>query len=156
MNADCEITAVPLGEFRMGAEGFGTSIVVKGKSIRCLEKEIVFAAPGNLASNWREERVEFSADGRFLILHGEFSIFIVDIENGSLSLFKDTVRSPGGIWCEETPIFGRDTCHISGTRRHYYLQFPFFSEADFTTQRRVYHDLRLRQIKEAKDKTSIG
>jgi hypothetical protein len=153
MNADCQITPVPLGEFRMGAEGFGASIVVKAKQIRCLEKEIVFVGSwGPLSPNWCTEFVEFSADGRFLLIHGAFSVYVVDVEIGSLSLFKDTIRSPDGIWCEETPIFGEDVFHVSGTRRHYYLQFPFLNEADFIAQRRIYHELRLRQIKDAKRK----
>ena len=153
MNADCQITAMPLGEFRMGAEGFGASIVVKSKSIKSLEKEIVFVKPWSAtSSNWWEEFVEFSADGRFVFIHGEFSIFAIDIEDATLSLFKDTIRSPDGIWCEETSILGKDICHIGGTRRHYYLQFPFLSESDFIVQRSIYHELRLRQIKEAKDK----
>ena len=152
MNADCQIRAIPLGEVRMGAEGFGASIIVKSKPIRCLEKELVFMKPSGSAAlpNWYEDFAEFSADGRFLLLLGEFSVFVIDIEVGTLALFKDTIRSPHGIWCEETPILGRDICHVSGTRRHYYLQFPFLSEADFTKQRGIYHELRLRQIEEAK------
>jgi hypothetical protein len=153
MNADCQITAVPLGEFRMGVEGFGANIIVKSKPIRCLEKEIVFVKPRSAASsNWYEEFVEFSEDGRFLLLHGEFSTFVIDIECGTLSLFKDTIRSPDGIWCEEISILGRDTCHVSGTRRHYYLQFPFWSDSDFIKRRGIYHELRLRQIEEARDR----
>lgn len=151
MNADCQITPVPLGEFRMGVEGFGAGIIAKSKPIGCLKKEIVFVKPWIAgSSNWYEEFVEFSPDGRFLILHGEFSTFVIDIEGGTLSLFKDTIRSSDGIWCEETSILGRDICHVNGTRRHYYLQFPFLSEADFTKQRGIYHELRLRQIEEAK------
>jgi hypothetical protein len=137
----------------MGVEGYGASIIAKGKSIRCFEKEIVFAKPRDAkSSDWWEEFVEFAAEQRFLLLHGVFSTYVVDVENCSISLFKDTIRAPEGIWCEETPIFGSDTCHVSGTRRHYYLQFPFLSEADFVAQRSIYHELRRQQIKEAKDK----
>ena len=153
MNGDCQITVVPLGEFRMGVEGFGVSVIVKSKAIKCLEKEIVFAKPRNAtSSNWYEELVEFSTDRRFLLIIGEFSTFAINIEDGTLSLFKDTIRSSDGIWCEETPILGTDICHVSGTRRHYYLQFPFLNDSDFIAQRGMYHELRLRQIKQAKDK----
>ena len=89
MNADYQISAMPLGEFRMGVEGFGASIVVKSKPIRCLEKEIVFVRPRSAASsNWYEDFVELSADERFLLLHGEFSVFVIDIEVGTLALYQ--------------------------------------------------------------------
>jgi hypothetical protein len=152
MNADCQVTAVPLGEFRMGVDGFGASISVKGKPISCLTKEIVFVKLGTAtSSNWHEEFVELSADGRFLIIHGQFATFVIDIPSLTLSLFKDTIRSADGIWCEEISIYGKDTCHVNGTRRHYYLQFPFLDEFDFTARRSDYRELRLRQIREAKD-----
>lgn len=152
MNTEYQIAAVPLGEFRMGVDGFGASITMNGKPISCLMKEIVFAKPRNAtSSNWHEDFIELSADARFLIIHGQFATFVIDIGHGTLSLFKDTIRSSDGIWSEEISILGKDTCHVSGTRRHYYLQFPFLRESDFVACRGVYHELRLRQIREAKE-----
>lgn len=50
MKTDCQIAVVPLGEFRMGVEGFGASIVVKNQLIKCLENEVVFVKPWNSSS----------------------------------------------------------------------------------------------------------
>jgi hypothetical protein len=152
MNTAYRFTIIPLGEFRMGTEGFGVQIQTPDGRIESLANEIVFHRPGHAdeESGWHEHFLDSSADGRFLIIEGAFSTFVVDLEELTLSLYKDTIRSIDKIWSEETPIYGEDTFHINGKRRHYYLQFPFIEDPDFPRHRSAYHALRLRQISEAK------
>src|SRR5258708_1364961 len=102
-----QIQLVPLGEFRMGAEGFGVRVYADSGNVECLSDEIVFSKPPEaVTSNWHEAFLDSSFDGIFLIIRGIFTTFVLNLENLSLSLFKDTIRTEDGVWCEETAIFG--------------------------------------------------
>ncbi len=136
------ITAMPLGEIRMGCEAWGLSIAGKQTAFSALSNHSVLVG----SADW-SDRVVHSRCGDYLIVEGVFFTFVLSLGHQTLSLYKATLRDDTGTWCEETPIFGKDTLHLNGTNgKHYYVQFPFIPDEKFWPVFRAYEQLRLAQI----------
>jgi hypothetical protein len=134
----------------MGAEGYGVIINTEKARIDCLAEQIVFVNPiGYPDKTDLNSLFDRSRDERFLIVEGAFETFIVDLKLSSVTMFRETIRARD-IWCDENPIWGDDHVHIDGLKRHYFVQFPFFSNGKFIERRQEYRNMRLGQIEEAK------
>jgi hypothetical protein len=138
-----EVKEHPLGEIRMGSEGYGITLTCPGGEANALKNEVVL-----LTSSPQKDRVNLVAcnDSHFVI-EGTFATWIFNAADISWSLFRITVRD-GGTWSEETPIFGSDRYHFNGENgRHYYVQFPFCRDSDCQELWKRYKALRIEQIR---------
>jgi hypothetical protein len=89
-----------------------------------------------------------------LILESNFATYVIDLEELTISLFHATIRGEDGIWCEETPVLGMASRHVTGkSGKHYYIQFPFVADSDFNIVWADYYRRRLTQIRELKNDT---
>jgi hypothetical protein len=141
------VNTVPLGEIRMGCEAWGLSIRVNDFEFTAIKSEPVLVNTGD----W-SRRVQESRCGQYLIVEAQFFTFVLNIEEKTVSLFRATIRGPNSIWCEETPIYKSDSCHVDRVDgRHCYLQFPFVPDSAFWDTFRIYEKLRLAQIQHAHD-----
>lgn len=132
----------------MGCEGWGLTISTEKFTFNALAKHIVIIG----SDDWRN-RVHESTCGKYLVVEGELFTFVLALEAQSISLFKATVRNnKEQVWSEENPIYKSSTLHINGSnRKHYYLQYPFVRDEQFWETFRVYEELRLAQISDAKN-----
>jgi hypothetical protein len=143
-------TIIPLGEIRMGSEAFGLSISLDGKEYDVLTKANVFLS---LNEKQIAEKIIECRDGIHTVIEGYFATYVINENKKQMSLYRATVRSQDGIWCEETPIFGNEIEHIDGKNgKHYYIQFPFVEIAHFNTKWSEYEAIRIQQIKANKEK----
>lgn len=147
------ITTLSLGEIRMGCTAYGINIKAVNGEFKSLE-----AAPILVGSDDWKNIVEASTCCRYLVIHGQFCIYILDLEEISVSLYRATIRGRIGewdegvtVWSEETPICGSNTFHLNGVSgKHYYLQFPFVRDSEFSNFFDSYHALRMQQIIQAR------
>ena len=133
----------PLGEIRMGMDAYGITLKKNDRIMKALANEQVFDSP--------KPSVELATESRsntdYLILHGLFATYVVDLAEWKLSLFRATIRGQT-FWTEENPIYGRNEKHLNGqSGRHYFVQFPFVSDNDFLKVWQQYHEKRVRQIR---------
>lgn len=137
-----------LGEFRMDTVAYGVIVECEaGRFDALIHTKVYVATGGNKPKIDSDE----STDGRYLILIGYFDTFVLDLEEFELSLFRTTVRSRDGIWSEETPILGSSTRHINAkSNDHYYIQFPFVPDEEFSEVWEEYSKRRIIQIREFK------
>ncbi|MCZ4371292.1 hypothetical protein O4H50_05765 [Vibrio diazotrophicus] len=142
MNTVENIEFVPLGEIRMGCEGYGLIIYTVHGVIDVFKDEII-----SVNSQDSERVVMLSKCGEFLMVNGEFGQYIVNIREQRISVYRITIRS-NSIWSEEIAVFGKEKTHINGFSRHYYLQFPFIIQQDFQKTLSRYKSLRERQLLE--------
>lgn len=133
-----------LGEIRMGAEAFGLKITTDIGEFNCLWDEPVLVGNDDYS-----KFIEKSSDGSLLCVSGQFATYILNLKENTLSLYKVTVRGKNNEWSEETPIFGSEKTHISGFKKHYYIQFPFVKDGDLNAHLSKYIQLRQSQIEEA-------
>jgi hypothetical protein len=132
-------------EIRMGTDGWGLVIKKDDVIIDVLKKEFVFIGVEPKAD---KPFIVKSTDRRYYIIKGYFFTYIFDTEQNAFSLYKATVRSEDGIWCQETPVWGKDAYHLNGEDgEHYYLQFPFIPHTMFKKRWEQYSKKRLDQIK---------
>lgn len=134
----------PLGEIRMGCDAYGLSIKTNFGDF-----DIFKDTPILIGNKDYSKCIEQSECTRYLLLRGEFGIYILDIKDQSVSAYKVTVRGSSNEWSEEQAIYGKVKSHIKGFARHYYLQFPFVRQNKFLQTVADYDALRRRQIKES-------
>ena len=133
-----------LGEIRMGAEAFGLKVITETGEFNSLWDEPVLVGDDDYS-----KVIEKSNDGNALCINGQFATYILNLKENTISLYKVTVRGSNNEWSEETPIFGPDKTHISGFKKHYYIQFPFVKDIELHTYVSKYVQLRQTQIEEA-------
>ena len=104
-----------LGEFRMGVNGYGMTILSEGKKLDFLKDKLVFAnsAPPSDPPDVKD-LVDRINNKDIIVIKGAFSTFLVDIRAEEASLFKHTIRAPKGVWCEESAIYGSESFHFTG------------------------------------------
>lgn len=134
----------PLGEFRMGCEAFGLTINTPYGHFE-LFKEM----PILINTTHYNNAVELSTCQRYLLLHGAFDLFILDLQEQRVSVYRVTIRTPEGRWSEEQAIYGDETMHLNGFSRHYYLQFPFVEQSHFLAVFNQFKAMRIQQIQQA-------
>lgn len=137
----------------MGCTAYGLLVRTSQGEFRAMETTPVLVGCDDLS-----QALELSTCGRYLIVHGSFSTYVLHLEEISISLFKSVIRErihapheDFTIWSEENPIYGRDSFHLDGTTgKHYFLQFPFVRDKEFNKVFGNYHSLRVKQILEAR------
>jgi len=139
---DIEIN--PLGEITMGCEAYGATIKTNYGNFDFLSQVPVAVGKENV-----KDRIEASACGHYLKIEGEFSTWVLDIKNQSISIYRTTIKTKNNEWSEEQVIYGSERTHINGFKKHIYLQFPFVGKARFEEKRKDYESLREKQIREA-------
>ena len=145
-------TKINLGEFRMGCVAYGLHIKTTLGEFKALEAQLV------LVEGDPNQSIEFSKCNRYLIVSGLFAVYVLDLEETAISLIKGTIRERIAdanedftVWSEETPIYGRDNFHLDGASgKHYFLQFPFVPDYKFTEVFKGFHELRVKQILQAR------
>lgn len=135
-----------LGEFRMGTNGFGITIINKDVTINVFDKEIIFASAEKKINI--ENYIDYSNDSKYLIIEGAFFTYIIDLIDNTISIYQCTIKDANGAWSEEIPIMGNNKTHINTKKRHYYIQYPFFTQSEFTNKWNYYKWKRLEQINE--------
>lgn len=133
-----------LGEFRMGCEAYGITINTNFGDIETFKD-----VPIMIGQTDYSRVIEQSSCKRYLLIIGAFATYILDIKEQTISVYRATVRGVNNEWCEENPIYGKETHHVNGLSRHYYLQFPFVKKEHFHQVFGAYTALRKRQIEEA-------
>ena len=141
-----EVELKPLGEFRMGCDAYGIIIKTNFGHIETFKD-----VPIMIGQTDSSKCIEQSACTRYLSIKGAFSTYIVDIKDQAISIYRTTMRGLNNELCDENPIYGTETHHIKGLRRHYYLQFPFVGKDRFFQIFADYEVIRRRQIKELRD-----
>ncbi len=133
-----------LGEIRMGAEAFGLRVTTEVGEFNCLWDEPVLVGDDDYS-----KVIEKSNDGYTLCINGQFATYILNLKENTIALYKVTVRGKNNEWSEETPIFGSEKTHLSGFKKHYYIQFPFVKDNELNEYVSKYVQLRQAQIEEA-------
>ncbi len=134
-----------LGEFRMGAEGFGISFIFDDKIYDFLSDLVVFC---NVTNESVTKHLTYSIDNKYLIVKGIFDTYVIDVYEREISLYKVTIRT-NQIWSEETAVWGSQVRHINGgDGSHYYIQFPFVPFNCFNRKREEFETLRIKQLNE--------
>lgn len=136
----------PLGEFRMGCDAYGMIIKTNFGDIETFKD-----VPIMIGQTDYSKCVEQSLCTRYLSIKGAFATYIVDIKDQAISVYRATVRGVNNECCDENPIYGKETHHVKGLSRHYYLQFPFVRKDRFTKVYEDYEALRRKQIQELTD-----
>lgn len=140
-----------LGEFRMGVNGHGLSVMCRKGRFSALRSVIVLASSD---PDSPPVSTDLSTDGRYLVVNGDFATYVFDLDEIKISLYRATVRGAEGVWCEENPIQGREVTHFNvQSGRHYYIQFPFIGDAEFNDAWSRYLAKRLVQIGAMKNET---
>ena len=133
----------PLGEFLMGCDAYGMTIKTNFGEIETFRD-----VPVMIGQTDYSKFVEQSSCKGYLLIKGAFATYIVDIKDQTISVYRATVRGVNNEWCDENPIYGKETRHVQGFSRHYHLQFPFVRKDRFHQVFRDYEALRRRQIQE--------
>src|SRR5690554_5565462 len=94
------------------------------------------------------EQIELNPLGEFRMGCDAYGM---DIKDQTISVYRATVRGVNNEWCDENPIYGKETRHVQGFSRHYHLQFPFVRKDRFHQVFGDYEALRRRQIQELTD-----
>jgi len=128
----------------MGCEAYGVTIKTNYGEFDFLSLTPVAVGKENI-----KDRLEMSSCGQYLKVEGEFATWVLDIMNQSISIYRATIRTKNNEWSEEQVIYGNERTHISGFKRHIYLQFPFVPKSSFEQKYRDYESIRQRQINEA-------
>ena len=131
----------PLGEVRMGCDAYG--VIIETSFGRF---DIFKEVPILIGHEDYTKHIEQSACHRYLLLRGEFGIYILDIKDQSISVYQTTIRGVTNEWSKEQAIFGQKKSHINGFSRAYYLQFPFVRQSAFYEVLGKYEALRKQQI----------
>jgi len=121
-----DIELNPLGEIRMGCDGYGVVIKSNFGNI-----DIFKTVPILIGHSDHSKCIEHSSCKKYLLLKGEFGTYILNIKEQSISIYKITVRGLNNEWSEEQAIFGSEKKHINSFSSHYYLQFPFIHQKSF-------------------------
>jgi len=134
-----------LGEFRMGAEGFGITLIFDDQRCDILSKTIVFC---NVTQETVKGYFVYSADRKHVIIKGIFDTYVINVPNREIALFRITVHD-SDVWSDESAIWGSNRRHVSGADgSHYYVQFPFVPFESFEAFRHKYETMRRQQISE--------
>ncbi|MFT6910396.1 MAG: hypothetical protein ACJAS1_007125 [Oleiphilaceae bacterium] len=145
----------PIGEFRMGAMGYGLSIHTVYGTYDFL-KDI----PTLIGSTNYDSAVEISEDQRYFKVSGPDITYILDSKNMKASIYRITVRavsekeqyawSESAVYSsEENCVFGKNTEHINGFHRHVYLQCQWVVQDEILSLVSKYKNLREDQLKVA-------
>lgn len=141
----------PLGEIRMGCDAYGMTLKTNFGDFDLFKDTLILIGHTDCSKH-----IEQSTCKRYVLLKGEFGIYILDIKDQSISIYKTTIRGENNEWSEEQAIFGKDKIHINGFSRQYYLQFPFVRQASFYKVLGKYELLRKEQIQAAVNALSQG
>ena len=133
----------PLGEIRMGCNAYGLQIKTNFGDF-----ELFKDVPILIGHTDYSKCIEQSECQRYLLLRGGFGIYILDIKDQSISIYKLTIRGENNELSEENPIFGKEKQHISGFSKSYFLQFPFVKKTEFNNVLSKFETLRKKQINE--------
>ena len=128
----------------MGCEAYGLTIKTNYG-----EFDLLSTMPVIVGEESFKDRIELSSCGQYIKVEGEFATWILDIRNQSISIYRATVKTINSEWSEEQVIYGNEKTHISGFKKHIYLQFPFIEKANFETVYKAYEALRQKQISDA-------
>jgi hypothetical protein len=148
-----KIETIPIGEIRMGCEAFGLIIKTAYGDF-----EIFKDMPILVGSENYQDRIEISSCNKYIKILGSFGVYILDVHDQSVSIYKTTIRAnvidtrgfgEGSEWSEEQAIYGAVKTHIDSFKSHFYLQFPFIKKEHFQSTLESYETLRIKQIKEA-------
>ena len=136
-----EVELNPLGEIRMGCDAYGLLIKTNFGDF-----ELFKDVPILVGHTDYSKCIEQSECKRYLLLRGAFGVYILDIKDQSVSVYRLTIRGESHEVSEENPIFGTEKQHISGFSKTYFLQFPFVRKADFYSVLSKFETLRKKQI----------
>lgn len=142
-----------IGEFRMGAIGYGVVIRTAYGVIDFLKDE-----PTVIGSTLSDNTITFSDDDRYIKINCPDVIFIVDSKYQKVSIYRITVHAgllePGN-WFEgtvsssENCVYGRQVTHINGFKEGIYLQCPWVKQCEVLHFVRKYQCFREKQLDEA-------
>lgn len=149
-----KIEIIPIGEFRMGAMGYGLTIRTSYGTYDFLKD-----VPTLIGSDDPSSAVEISKDERYFKVSGPDVSYILDSKYMKVSIYRINVRAVSkgtyawseNIMCisEENCVFGRNTEHISGFHRHVYLQCLWVGQDEILSLVRKYQALREGQLQDA-------
>lgn len=138
------IELIPLGEIRMGCDAYG---VVINTSFGCFD--IFSDVPVLIGQTDHSKCITQSSCKRYILIQGGFGVYILDIKDQAISIYKTTIRGVGNTWSEEQAVYGCEQTHIKGFSKTYYLQFPFVKQSEFNLVKTRFENLRKQQIREA-------
>lgn len=145
-----KIETHPIGEFRMGAMGYGLTIRTAYGTYSFLKEVHTVIGSANY-----ESVVEISKDERYFKVVGPDVTYVLDSKYMKVSIYRITVRaalmpkygwSEGSVYSEENCVLGKNTVHIRGFRRHVYLQCPWVSQDEISSLVRKYQVFRESQL----------
>jgi hypothetical protein len=150
-----QIEVHPIGEFKMGAMGYGLTIRTAYGTYDFLKD-----VPTLIGTSCHSSAVEISNDGRYIKVSGPDVKYILDSKNMKASIYRITVRAESEkeqyAWSEsvnfiseENCVFGKNTEHIKGFHRHVYLQCQWVTQEEILSLVSKYQTLREEQLKVA-------
>lgn len=143
-----KVELYPLGEIAMGCPSYGLIINTNFGQV-----DVFREIPIVIGSENYRQQIDQSTCSRYLSISSDFGIYILDIKDQSISIFKITIRSNDGAWSEEQAIYGSNEEHIKGFshNKQYFLQFPFVRKNKFLEILNDYKTMRQKQIAVAKN-----
>ncbi|WP_428241179.1 hypothetical protein [Gynuella sp.] len=142
-----------VGEFRMGAMGYGLTIRTSYGTYDFLKD-----VPVLIGSTHYETVVDISNDERYFKILSPDVTYILDSKHMKASIYRiavraaiegDDGRSESIVYSEENCVFGQETQHINGFREHIYLQCPWVGQDQILSLVGKYQALRENQLKAA-------
>ena len=145
----------PIGEFRMGAMGYGLTIHT-AYGIYDFLRDI----PTLIGTDNHSSAVEISKDERYFKVSGPDVKYILDSKYMNVSVYRINIRAKSergryawsesvSCYTEENCIFGRNTEHIRGFHQNVYLQCPWVGQDEILSLICKYQKLRVAQIIDA-------
>jgi hypothetical protein len=150
-----KIETHPIGEFRMGAMGYGVTIRTTNGTYDFLKD-----VPTLIGTSCHSSAVEISNDGRYIKVSGPDVKYVLDSKTMKVSIYRITVRAESekeqyawsesvNYFSEENCVFGKNTEHIKGFQRHVYLQCQWVTQEEILALVSKYQTLREEQLKVA-------
>jgi len=135
------VIVVPLGEIRMGCDAYGLIINTNFGNFEQFAKTPILVGTDDYSNC-----IQHSSCRKYILIRGEFHVYILNLIDQTISVYKATIRGESGVWSEEQAIYGKEKYHINSFSRHYYLQFPFVHKQQFYSVLAKYEALRKEQI----------
>lgn len=140
----------PIGEFRMGAMGYGLTIRTAYGTYHFL-KDI----PTVIGSTNYESVVEISKDERYFKVTGPDVTYILDSKYMKASVYRITVRadvieadgsSEDMVYSVENCVFGKEKVHINSFLSHVCVQCPWVGQDEILSLVSKYQKFRKDQL----------
>ena len=132
----------------MGCEAYGLIINTNFGSFEQFSKTPILIGSENYS-----RCIEHSSCKNYILIRGEFHVYILNLMEQTISIYKATIRGVENTWSEEQAIYGNKKYHIGSFSRQYYLQFPFVHKEKFLSFLGKYEALRREQISAAVNAT---